>query len=125
MSITGHAPIRICVLKGRAKSQLQHSRLIRRTVGERWVAVIRIAFVCRICAIVRVIEQVEHLEDAVDPDAFGNRQLLLEPHIDAMDRSPYEALARDDRAISPKALQSDRGSAGFVTNVRAEDCSET
>src|SRR5262249_23257441 len=38
-------------LEGRAKSQLQHSRLIRQIVGERWLAVIRIAFVCRICAI--------------------------------------------------------------------------
>src|SRR5215510_2016628 len=117
--------IGIYALEGRAKSQLQHSRLIRQIVGERWLAVIRIAFVCRICAIVRVIEQVEHFENAVYPDAFGNWQLLLEPHIDAMDRSPYETLARDDGGIPPVALQGDGGPAGFVTNVRTEDRSET
>src|SRR5437016_14607929 len=78
-------------LERRPESQLQHPRLVSEIVVERRLAIIRIAFVGRIRAVVGVIEQVEHLEDAVDLPPFAKRKSLLEPHIHPVEGIAHEA----------------------------------
>src|SRR2546426_3344917 len=91
----------------RPESQLQHPRLVGEVIVERWLAIVRVVFVGRIGTVVRVIEQVEHLENAEDLPPLTQRNSLLKAHVHAVDRLPNEALARDDRAIPPVALQGD------------------
>jgi hypothetical protein len=49
----------------------------------------------RVLAVVLPVEQVEHLEDAVDRPAAAEADALLESHVHTVDRLPDEAVARD------------------------------
>src|SRR5687767_6688877 len=46
-----------------------------------------------------VTQHVEYLEDAVNGAPPSEADALLQPHIDAMERGPNEAVALDDRSV--------------------------
>src|SRR5439155_5091838 len=46
-----------------------------------------------------MVEEVEHLQDAIDPRAAAEPKSPLNSHVHPMERLPYEAVARHDGAI--------------------------
>ena len=52
--------------------------------------------------IVLMVEQVEHLQHAVDGEAPGDSLTLRQPDIDSMDRFANQAVPRRERTVRPK-----------------------
>src|SRR5205085_5238177 len=78
--------------------ELHHPRLIRDVAVERWLPEQGAAPVRRIRTEVLVIEQVEHLEHAIECQV-SSVHALLQPRVDAVDRSADDAVALQDGAI--------------------------
>src|SRR4030095_17016602 len=75
--------------------ELHHPRLIRdvRIRGRR--AVSRVALGGDIRTVVRVVEQVEHLDDAIDGRVCGECEAALDAEIDSMNRIAHQGIWRD------------------------------
>ena len=86
-------------LKRQAHAELRHARPVGDVAVERRLTVQGVALVDRVAAVVRVIEYVEHLDDAVDAQAAADRNTLLEPQVDAVNRIADELVARHNRAV--------------------------
>src|SRR5262249_4775461 len=50
-----------------------------------------------------VVEQVEHLDDAIEGRVCGEREAALEANVDAMNRIADQHIARHDRAVRTQA----------------------
>src|SRR5205814_10431284 len=86
-----------------AESQLHHARLVRDASILNRFPITRVAFRKRVRAVVRMIEQVVHLEDAVDAPAASDPEAPLKPRIHTVDRQADEVVARHDAAVRTQA----------------------
>jgi hypothetical protein len=86
-----------------AEPELHHPRLIRDVAVERWLPEQGAAPVRHIRTEVLVIEQIEHLERAVERHV-ARVHALLQPRVEAVDRPADDAVARQDGAIRRQPL---------------------
>src|SRR5215208_2144179 len=90
-----------------AEPELQHPRLIGDVPVERRLSVIAVALVGHVGTEVLVVEQVEHLEHAIERQA-ANLHALLQPGVHAMNRLAGDRRARQDGAVAPQPLLGSR-----------------
>src|ERR1700704_5494392 len=94
---------RLACSERRAEPELQHARLIGDVRVRRWFAVVAVAFRGHIRSVVRVVEQVEHLQDAVNPCVLRQLEASLDPQVYSMNGMTNEIVARHDGAIRTQA----------------------
>src|SRR5262245_15012678 len=86
-------------LEGRAETELQHPRRVRDVRILLWLAELRVALVDHPRVDVRPIEGVEHLQNPINGCSPTQLEASLDPHVDAVNRCPVEAVAGDQGPI--------------------------
>ena len=81
-----------------SEPELHHSRLIRDVRIRRGLSIEPVAFNGRVRAVVGVVEHVEHFHDAVDAPVAAQREVFLQPEIEAVNRVADNPVARREAA---------------------------
>src|SRR5690349_7401947 len=86
-----------CVLELRPEPELQHARRVGGRRARVRLTESRVLLVQREQrrVVVLPIEHVEHFEDPIELDFLRERNPLLQPHVDAMDRRKIDSVARN------------------------------